>query len=71
MIQFSLYIAHFSKGGILMNYFLKVLGDTKMPDGDPVPFFERSESRFWEVGSKILFSRIAAGMVCKGDILIQ
>ena len=71
MIQFSLYIAHSGRGGAIVNYFLKILGDTKMPGGDPLPFFERSESRFWEADSKILFSRIAAGMVCKGDILIQ
>lgn len=54
-----------------MNYFLKILGDTKMPNGDPIPFFERSESKFWEEYSKILFSKTASGMVCKGDILIQ
>ena len=54
-----------------MNYFLKVIGDTKMPNCDPTPYFERSQSTFWEAESRILFSRIAAGMVHKGDILIQ
>lgn len=54
-----------------MNYFLKILGDTNMHAGDPIPFFEDSGSIFWESECTILFSNVAAGMVCKGDILIQ
>ena len=54
-----------------MRYFLKILGDTKMPNCDPAPFFERSKSTFWEAESRILLSETAARMVEEGDILIQ
>lgn len=54
-----------------MTYFLKIIGDTKMPNCDPTPYFERAKSLFWESESRILLSDTAAGMVRKGDILIQ
>ena len=54
-----------------MNYFLKIIGDSKMPNCDPTPYFERAKSLFWESESRIILSDIAAGMVGKGDILIQ
>ena len=54
-----------------MNYFLKILGDSKMNGGDPVPFFEDSGSLFWKSECTVILSKVAAGMVCRGDILIQ
>ena len=54
-----------------MNDFLKILGDSKMNGGDPVPFFEDSGSLFWESECTVILSKVAAGMVCRGDILIQ
>lgn len=55
-----------------MNYFLKILGSTKMSETDNViEFFIKSGSLFWEKNSTILFGERAWRRVQKGDILIQ
>lgn len=55
-----------------MNYFLKILGSTKMKaTDDAIEFFTKSGSLFWEKSSTILFGERAWSRVQKGDILIQ
>ena len=55
-----------------MNYFLKILGSTHMPENvEVLSFFVHSESLFWEKRSIVLFSDRAAAQVREGDILIQ
>ena len=55
-----------------MNYFLKILGSTKMKATDnAIEFFTKSGSLFWEKSSTILFGERAWSRVQKGDILIQ
>lgn len=55
-----------------MNYFLKILGSTKMKATDnAIEFFTKSGSLFWEKNSTILFGDSAWSRVQKDDILIQ
>ena len=55
-----------------MNYFLKILGSTKMKaTDDAIEFFTKSGSLFWEKNSTIVFGERAWSRVQKGDILIQ
>ena len=55
-----------------MNYFLKILGSTKMkPTDNAIEFFTKSGSLFWEKNSTILFGERAWSRVQKDDMLIQ
>lgn len=55
-----------------MNYFLKIIGDTKMRAEDNlIKEFETAGAEFWKKESRIILGKAAVGRVKKGDILIQ